>query len=98
VRDYVFVADVVRANLAAIDGLVTRPIMNVCTGEATSTRLLADHLQQQLGQATEVRDGPRRAGDLERSVLDPTLCISVLGELTSREAGLAQTARWFAEH
>lgn len=98
VRDYVFVADVVRANLAAIDGQVEEPVMNVCTGEATTTRMLADYLQRELGKAGEVRSGERRAGDLERSVLDPTLFQSKLGPTVTLAEGLKQTARWFAEH
>jgi UDP-glucose 4-epimerase len=97
IRDYVFVGDVVRANLAAIEGKIERPIMNVCTGDATSTKMLADQLQKELGKSGEVRPGPRRGGDLERSVLDPTYCLSVLGSLTSLEEGLAQTAKWFAQ-
>lgn len=97
VRDYVFVADVVRANLAAIDGRVEEPVMNVCTGEATTTKMLADYLQQELGKAGEVRSGGRRAGDLERSVLDPTLFTSKLGPTVTLAEGLKQTARWFAE-
>lgn len=98
IRDYVFVADVVRANLAAIEGRVERPIMNVCTGEATTTKMLAVHLQQELGGASEVRPGPRRAGDLGRSVLDPSYFVSVLGKPTNLTDGLRQTAQWFAKH
>jgi UDP-glucose 4-epimerase len=97
IRDYVFVADVVRANLAAIDGQIERPIMNVCTGEATSTRMLSDALQRELGTGSEVKHGDRRAGDLERSVLDPTYCRSIIGDATPLDEGLKQTAAWFAK-
>ena len=96
VRDYVFVADVVRANLAAITGKIAQPIMNVCTGEATSTKMLADALQRELGLGSEVKIGARREGDLERSVLDPTYCRSIIGTPTGLDDGLIQTARWFA--
>ncbi|MDB4977798.1 MAG: UDP-glucose 4-epimerase [Myxococcaceae bacterium] len=96
IRDYVFVADVVRANLAAINGEIDRPIMNVCTGEATSTKQLADALQAELGAGSEVKVGPRREGDLERSVLDRSYCNSIIGPATSLDEGLVQTARWFA--
>lgn len=98
VRDYVYVADVVRANLAAIEGKIERPIMNVCAGEPVTTRALADHLLRELGGSSEVKNGPRRAGDLERSVLDPTYCQSVIGPATALAEGLTKTARWFAEH
>jgi UDP-glucose 4-epimerase len=98
IRDYVYVEDVVRANIAAIDGHITAPIMNVCSGEATSTSELAEVLQRELGHASEVKAGPRRAGDLGRSVLDPTHCLSVLGRITSRDEGLTKTAAWFKAH
>jgi UDP-glucose 4-epimerase len=96
VRDYVFVEDVVRANMAAIDGRIREPIMNVCTGEATSTRVLAEQLQKLIARS-ELKAGPRRPGDLERSVLDPTLCLTVLGQVTPLEEGLRRTAAWFRE-
>jgi len=97
IRDYVFVGDVVRANMAALEGRVSHPIMNVGAGEPTTTQQLADLLQQELGNQVAVNDGPRREGDLERSVLDPTLALGVLGKLTSLQQGLAATARWFQQ-
>lgn len=96
VRDYVFVADVVKANMAAIDGKIARPTMNVCTGVPATTKQLADLLMRELNGSSEIKNGPRRAGDLERSVLDPTYCQSVIGSPTSLEDGLGATARWFA--
>ena len=84
------------ANLAAIDGKIERPTMNVCTGVPATTKQLADLLLRELGGNVEVKDGPRRAGDLERSVLDPTYCQSVIGKMTAIDEGLTATARWFA--
>lgn len=95
IRDYVFVADVVRANLAALEGKIDRPIMNVCAGEPTSTQMLADFLVRELGKGSEVKQGARRDGDLERSVLDPTYCQTIIGPATSLDEGLSQTAQWF---
>jgi UDP-glucose 4-epimerase len=97
IRDYVFVGDVVRANMAAFEGAIAEPIMNVCTGEATTTKTLADQLEKHLGSGSERRVGPKRAGDVERSVLDPSLCRSIIGAQTSIEDGLAQTAHWFKQ-
>lgn len=97
VRDYVFVEDVVRANMAAIEDRISHACVNVCTGEATTTLALAEQLQAVLGRAPELRHGPRRAGDVERSVLDPTRCLSVLGHVTPLAEGLRKTAAWFAE-
>lgn len=97
VRDYVFVEDVVRANLAAIQGTIKEPIMNVCTGEATTTRMLAQELQRILGVEAELKAGGRRAGDVERSVLDPSRYLSILGRVATLGEGLQKTADWFAQ-
>ncbi|MFT3925420.1 MAG: NAD-dependent epimerase/dehydratase family protein [Myxococcales bacterium] len=96
VRDYVFVEDVVRANLGAIDGTIADPIVNVCTGEATTTRALALELQRLLGTQVELRAGARRAGDVERSVLDPTRFLATVGRVATLDEGLKKTAAWFA--
>lgn len=94
VRDYVSVRDVVRANRLAIEGELGATILNVGTGVGTSTRQLAQTIVRALGADVEVRDGERRAGDLERSVLEPNPELAPEHEL---DAGIAETARWFAE-
>ncbi|MBM4246566.1 MAG: NAD-dependent epimerase/dehydratase family protein [Deltaproteobacteria bacterium] len=95
IRDYVYVSDVVRANLAALEGTLVEPVINICTGEETSTAMLADQLERHFGRASERRAGPRRPGDVERSVLDPVRCRKAIGDATSLAQGLAQTAAWF---
>lgn len=91
VRDYVFVEDVVRANVEAVEGRLEGTV-NVATGVPTTTRAIADGLITALGVTPTVEAGPRRPGDLQRSVLqtDPRL-----GEVTPLDRGLAQTAAWF---
>jgi len=96
VRDYVFVKDVVRANLMAIDGTLGTPMINVCTGVGTSTLELAESIKQYARSDCEIGFGPRRAGDIERSVLDPGTP-APLGETISLEVGLQETVRWFAK-
>jgi UDP-glucose 4-epimerase len=71
-RDYIYVADVVAAFRAAgradVDGVV-----NVSTGTETSVRDLADRL------GLETRFAPHRAGEVDRSCLDPTAAAERLG-------------------
>ncbi|HKJ24287.1 MAG TPA: NAD-dependent epimerase/dehydratase family protein, partial [Myxococcota bacterium] len=98
VRDYVHVRDVVAANLAAFEGRIDVPVLNVCTGVATDTRSLAERLRHHLGSASELRDGGHRAGDLERSVLDPGLLTHFVPRRVPLEEGLASTADWFREN
>jgi UDP-glucose 4-epimerase len=97
VRDYVYVSDAVRANLAAFDGALDGRTLNIATGVPTSTRGLADRLVRLVDRPAIVNDGAFRPGDLERSVLDPAVMVSILGEPTPLEQGLAATTEWFRE-
>ena len=96
VRDYVFVGDVVRANLLAIEGTLERTVLNVGTGIGTTTAALAEAIEASLGRPAQKSGGPRRAGDLERSVLAPNEELLRHGAVTPLSDGIAATARWFA--
>jgi UDP-glucose 4-epimerase len=96
VRDYVYVADVVRANLLAIDGKLAQNPINVCTGVGTSTQELARLIEQAAGVKAELRFGPRREGDVQRSVLDPGTP-PPLGAAVPIAEGIARTVQWFRE-
>jgi UDP-glucose 4-epimerase len=96
IRDYVFVGDVVKANLLATLGQLQTSPINVCTGEATSTLALARVLETVSGKAASLRHGDRREGDVERSVLDPGTP-SALGTPVSLREGLEQTIAWFKQ-
>jgi UDP-glucose 4-epimerase len=96
VRDYVFVADVVKANLAAIEGKLQKSPLNVCTGEATSTLELAHLMARAAGVTATLGHGARREGDVERSVLDPGEP-APLGASLSLADGVARTIAWFRQ-
>ena len=76
-RDYVFVADVVEATLAALE----RPagVFNIGTGTATSVLGLLEECLRVTGVAVEPVFEPPRLGELQRSVLDPSLAERALG-------------------
>lgn len=93
-RDYVYVSDVARANLAAAMGR-TPSLMNVGTGVTTTTRQLALEIVNLLGVSTELEYGPSRAGDIQRSALDPSLFTRHLGQPSTLNEGLAATVEWF---
>ena len=95
VRDYVFVQDAVRANLAAFEGALDRRTINIATGVGTSTRTLAEKLASLVDEPAIINDGEHRAGDLQRSVLDPAVMVSILGEPTPLTKGLEATTEWF---
>jgi UDP-glucose 4-epimerase len=98
VRDYVYVGDSVRANLAAFEGALDGRTINIASGVATTTRTLAERLVRLVDKPAIVSDGPHRPGDLERSVLDPAVMVSILGEPTPLERGLTATTEWFRHH
>jgi len=99
-RDFVHVADVVRANLAALDLALDGPepaIFNVATGQGTSVNQLWTALAGIARPAVPPRHEPAKAGDLSRSVLDPARAKRVLGwqPTVDLAEGLRLTWDWF---
>jgi UDP-glucose 4-epimerase len=94
-RDYVFVEDVVRANMAAseqdVDG-----IFNVGTGVETSVNELYAGLSEALGIDRPAEHGPAKAGEQLRSVLDGTKLrkLASLPEPVGLREGLRRTVEW----
>ncbi len=95
-RDYVYVGDVARANLLALEKSASGPF-NIGTGMETSVNQLA----RQLADAIEVRIAPQYAaakpGEQRRSVISPARAARELGwrpEVALRE-GLGLTYRYF---
>jgi UDP-glucose 4-epimerase len=79
-RDYVYVGDVVRAQLAAAERRDVHGSINVGTGRETSVLDLVAALRESAGRDDFVPEHlPARLGELERSCLDVTLAREVLG-------------------
>jgi UDP-glucose 4-epimerase len=101
VRDFVYVGDVVRANLAAqaMPLPAERAVLNIGTGRATSVNALWRELAAIAESSTAPRHAPARAGDLVRSVLDPTRAREVMGWTAAIDlpTGLRRTWDWFRE-
>jgi len=95
VRDYVFIADVVKANMAALQGQIPDRVLNVGTGRETTTLQLAEHIRLTLNSSSEIRYGDRRAGDVERSLLDADRLAELIGPIVTVAEGLKITAEWF---
>jgi UDP-glucose 4-epimerase len=75
-RDYVHVDDVVAAMLAA-EGV--GGVFNIATGTETDVQTIFDTLQEAAGTSLQPQLAPLRAGELERSSLDPRRAEQVLG-------------------
>jgi UDP-glucose 4-epimerase len=79
-RDYVFVGDVVAANLAAADNRDVGGAVNVGTGQETSVLELVAILQEEGGRDDfEPEFADARLGEIERSCLDVTRARIELG-------------------
>ncbi|HHW39742.1 MAG TPA: SDR family oxidoreductase [Syntrophomonadaceae bacterium] len=111
VRDYVYVGDVVRANLLALKHLQEGGIScgtggcaindfayNIGTGEGTSVNRLFELLKEITGFAGEPEYGPERKGELRKIYLDAGKAKAELGwepQVELRE-GLRRTVEYLA--
>lgn len=104
-RDYVFVKDVARANVAAARATLPPPgrldarAFNIGTGIETSVTELAAALGSATGRAVPAEHAPARPGEQLRSSVTVDKAASVLGwrPRTGLAEGLAETYSWFAE-
>ncbi len=97
-RDYVYVGDVVRANLSALT-LGSGLAVNIGTGVENSVNTLFRTLRELTGSSQEEIHGPAMPGEQLRSCLENRLASEVLGWYpeVSLEEGLARTVSFFRE-
>jgi len=98
-RDYVYVNDVVKANLAAI-GYPGFATYNVGTGIETDVNILYTHIAVALGHGAEANHGPAQPGEQRRSCISSKLLQKELGTKveTPLSEGIAATVNWFKEN
>ncbi len=96
-RDYVFVGDVVRANLAALahEG---SGVFNVGTGKETDVNYLFRRIKELTGSSTREEHADAKPGEQLRSVLGCDKAARILGWEPTVEVdhGLKLTVDWFA--
>lgn len=94
-RDYVYVDDVVRANMAATE-LDLEGIYNVGTGVETSVNELYDAICNALGVTVAAERAPAKPGEQKRSVLDASKLRrdGNVPEFVPLHQGIAQTMEW----
>ena len=95
-RDYVFVGDVVRANLACLETGYSGPI-NVGTGRETDVNELYARIKEKVGGSGEAVHGPAKEGEVRRNVVDAARAEEVLGwrAATDFSDGLGATVDFF---
>ncbi len=96
-RDYVYVADVVRANLTALTSPATGAI-NIGTGVETTVNALYGELRIIAESATPPHYAQARPGEQRRSVISPLRAADTLGwrPKVGLRQGLAETYEYFA--
>lgn len=79
-RDFVYVGDVARVNLMALDAGYSG-VCNVGTGHSVTLLELIQALAGAAGRTPEVRHEPPAAGDIRHSAMSPGLLREVFGEM-----------------
>ena len=97
-RDYVYVKDVVRANLLCLEKDF-RGALNIGTGIESDVNELFAILRRHAGSDAPEKHGPAKPGEQRRSVLDPSLAGRVLGwrPTVNLADGLKETVEFFRQ-
>jgi UDP-glucose 4-epimerase len=98
-RDFVYVGDVVEANVKALTTDFCGGV-NICTQTETDVNRVYALLAKNLGVSTPAKHAPERLGEQRRSVLANGKAKEVLGWTPKFdvERGMAETIRWYREH
>ena len=98
-RDFVFVEDIVEANLRSVQA--TRGVggksFNIGSGQSASLKQIVEKLEKILGHPVKIDYQPSRAGDIKHSRADISAAAGLL-QFTpgvSLDAGLARTLHWY---
>lgn len=96
-RDYIYVQDVVRANMAALENGSASGIYNIGTGKETTVNEIFSLLNILVNNAFQEIHAPAKPGEQRTSSLDATRAKKELAwqPEVSLEDGLKQTFEWF---
>jgi UDP-glucose 4-epimerase len=96
--DFIYVADVARANVLALRSDVSDDVINVCTGTKTSIRELVDLLRELSGSTLETEYRPAPQPFVTDRLGDPEKCRRLLGfaPTVSLRDGLRHLIAWRA--
>ena len=96
-RDFVYIADVVHANLLAAESdQAPGKVFNICSGQEINLLELLEKLSTIYGRDIQPEFLEARPGDIYRSLGDPNMAREILGfsPTTSIVNGLDETAAW----
>jgi UDP-glucose 4-epimerase len=94
-RDYIFVEDVVKANVLALEG--KEGIYNIGTGKETSVNELVEIFSKVLGREIKSEYAPPRKGEVSRISLDADMAKKELSFVPkySLPEGIRKTIEWY---
>jgi UDP-glucose 4-epimerase len=95
-RDFVYVDDVVEANVLAMRS-ASVGAFNISTGRESSVNRVAELLRKETGFRGRCRHGHAAPGEVRRSALDPSAAKKALGwaPTIGLEEGIRRTVKWF---
>ncbi len=95
-RDFIFIADVVQANLLAAESEAAGEAFNICTGQEITILDLLEIMEEIAPGRPRLEFIPPRPGDIYRSVGNPEKAFVMLGfrAKTSLVDGLRETIEW----
>jgi UDP-glucose 4-epimerase len=99
-RDFTYVANVVEANLRALEATGLRgQTVNVATGRRISLLRLLSAIGREVGRPSRARHLASRAGDIRHSLADISAARRLLGyrPTVDFETGLTRTVAWYRE-
>jgi len=97
-RDFVYVRDVVQANLRAMAS-GAEGVFNIARGEQTDLNTLARTMMRAAGREVTIHHGTSRAGDIRHSLADISRAGEVLGWKPEHrlDKGIFETMHWMEE-
>lgn len=100
-RDYIYVGDVVEANIKALDYDAVNsedPYFNIATGVEVSNLEVFETIAREIGTDIKPNFGPERAGDALHVSLDPSKAEKILGfrAETDFKTGVKKTIEYYS--
>lgn len=98
-RDFIFVEDVVAANLKAAQSNIQSKSLNVACGKQYTLNQIVKVLSDIIGRELNVQYQPARPAEVRHSVADISLAHELIGfePVISLDEGLRRTIKWFKE-
>lgn len=96
-RDFIYVKDVVDANILAATNKMVNGVFNVALGKATSINKIAEEIINSMGSKSKIAYEPERKGDIKHSLasIDETIKYLYFSPKISIEFGLKETIEYF---